>query len=182
MMAWPPRLKTGWWTFSLPGFRDQPYPTNYSLFSYETLPPITAPTDQNFTWLLSEPSRAEWSLAIIGHPYGSLAELSQLPDLISQAQVNIPPVFVEFMQTVSLHERIRSCNACFLELNQHMVYVTKPVNGILLHFLSDQANGLYWYRYVSELGDHSVIVSEEIFGLYFEPDEERSDQVDLTKD
>jgi hypothetical protein len=181
-MTWPPELKTGWWFLALPGYRDQPYPANYFLFSYETLPPITAPTDHTFTWLRTEPRHEEWSLATNGYPDGSRADLSLLPELISQAQQNLPPAFVEFIQTRSLHERIRSCTACFLELNRYMVYVTEPVNGILLHFLSDQANGLHWYLYASKIGDHSVIVSEEIFGLYFEPDEERRDQVDLSKE
>jgi hypothetical protein len=181
-MTWPFELKTGWWSFAFPGFRDQSYPANYSLFSYETLPPIAAPTDPTFTWLRTEPKHEEWSLATNGYPDGSRAILSQLPELIVQAQVNIPPAFVQFMQTISLQERIRSCTACFLELNRYMVYVTKPVNGVLLHFLSDQANGLHWYLYASKVGDHSVIVSEEIFGLYFEPDEERREEVDLTKE
>jgi hypothetical protein len=181
-MIWPPNLKTGWWSFALPGFRDHPYPTTYSLFSYEELPPIAAPTDHTFTWLRSQPRHEEWSLATNGYPDGSLADLSWLPQLIAQTEVALPPAFVEFMQDVALHERIRSCTACFLELGDYVVRVTKPVAGVLVHFLSDQQSCLQWYLFAGRSGDHCVMVSGEIYGLQFEPGKGRRDEVDLSEE
>jgi hypothetical protein len=182
VMIWPGNLKTGWWSFALPGLRDHPYPTTYSLFAYEDLPPIDAPTDETFQWLRLEPKHEQWSLAINGYPNAPNPDLSQLPDLIAQAHVRLPPAFVNFMQIASLHEHIRSCTACFLELNDYVVRVTKPLDGVLLHFLSDQQYCLQWYLYASQSGDHCVVVSGETYGLQFKPDEERRDDVDLSKE
>lgn len=182
MTIWPNNLKTGWWSFSLPGFRDHPRnPTTYSLFDYENLPPIAPPKDAKFTWLWSEPKHEKWSLAANNYADGSRADLSRLPELADQAQVALPPDFVEFMQAVALHERIRSCTACFLQLNEFVVRVTKPVDGVLLNFLSDQQYCLQWYLYASRSGDHCITVSSEICGLQFETDLRPQDEMDLTK-
>lgn len=179
-MIWPAYLKTGWWSFSLPGYRDHPRPATYSLFAYEDLPPIVAPADKTFAWLLSEPRHEEWSLATNGYPDGSIGDLSRLPHLIAEAEVYLPPEFVTFIQTVSLHERIRSCTACFLELSDFVVRVTRPVDGVLVHFLSDQQYCLLWYLYVSRSGGHCILVSAETYGVQPEPGGQRRDQVDLS--
>src|SRR5574341_787863 len=49
------RIKTGWLSFELPGYRPHPRPGTYSLFSYEELPPIQTTLDDDFRWLKSEP-------------------------------------------------------------------------------------------------------------------------------
>ncbi len=181
-MIWPIKLKTAWWSFALPGFRDHPYPSTYSLFPYEDLPPIDALIDESFTWLQSEPQHEQWSLAANGYPDGSKPDLSQLPQLTAQAQVALPPAFVAFMQTISLHGRIRSCTACRLELSDFVVRITNPGDGVLLHFLADQQSCLHWYLYASRSGDHCVTVSREIYGLQFEPGERRPDEIDLSSE
>ncbi len=181
-MISPLKLKPGWWSFALPGFRDHPYPATYSLFPYEDLPPIDAPVDESFGWLRSEPRHREWSLAANAYPDGSKPDLSHLPQLIAQAEVNLPSAFVAFMQTVSLHERIRSCTGCHLEASDYVLHVTKPVDGVLLRFMADQQGSLQWYLYASRSGDHCVTVSSETYGFQFGPGERWHDKLDLTSE
>ena len=168
-------LKAGWWCFALPGYREHPTPTTYSLFPYEELPPLNAPDDPALRWLQSKPPHQEWSLAENGYSDGSKPDLGRLPELIAQAEADIPPAFITFMQSPWLHERIRSCTACYLELSDYVVQTSNPAKGVLIHFLSDQQWCLHWYLYAARSGAHCVAVSGEAYGFDFDPAEPRRD-------
>ncbi len=172
-------LKTGWWCFALPGYRDHPRSSTYSLFSYEALPPLEVPTGTAFHWLQSERVHEEWSLADNGYPNGSKPDLGKLPDFIAQAELSLPSAFSTFMQSLSLHQRIRSCTACYLDLGDYVVRTSSPANGVLIHFLSDQQWCLHWYLYADQSGEHCVTVSGEAYGFDFDPSEPRVDEIDL---
>ena len=181
-MNMPPLLKTGWWSFALPGYRDHATPSTYSLFSYEELPPLEVPNDDVFQWLQSKPPHQAWSLAANGYPDGTKPDLGRLPELMAQAQGGLPAAFITFMQSASLHERVRSCTACYLELSDYAVQTSRPAKGVLIHFLSDQQWCLNWYLYAARSGAHCVAVSGETYGFDFDPAEPRLDEIDLVSE
>jgi hypothetical protein len=172
-------LSTGWWSFSLPGYRDHPQPTTYSLFSYEDLPPINVPGDANWSWLEAQPLQEEWSLKENSYPDGSETDLTHLKRLIAQAEFELPAQFTAFMASPSLHERIRSCTACMLELGDFIVRTTDPPGGLIIQFLVDQQGVLRWYLYADAAGGQAVLVSGEVFGLIYDPDQVRRDEINL---
>jgi hypothetical protein len=65
-------IKKGWWSFGLPGYRDSEY--TYSLYPFETLPPIPKNLDANFTWLLESP-KFGYSLADGTYCNGDIPDL-----------------------------------------------------------------------------------------------------------
>jgi len=172
-------LKTGWWSFALPGYRDHPKPATYSLFSYEGLPPVEVPSDVNWHWLESQPPHERWSLAANGYPDGSKPDLSQLHRLIAQAGFRLPLHFTTFMDSPSLHARIRSCTACLLELSDFLVPTSAPPAGLMIQFLVDQQGCLRWYLFADALGNHCVLASPEVYGLAYHPDQAPIGELDL---
>lgn len=171
------QLKTGWFCFALPGIRDHPSNyTTYSLFAYETLPPLQVPEEDSLGWLLSQPLQPRWSLAENGD---TRPDLSKLPDLAARGQVGLPAEFSTLMQSEALQARLRSCTACFLELNNYVVRTRRPAEGVLLHFLSDQQWCLHWHLYLTLSGAHCVLVSGEAYGFDFDPQEPRRAEIDL---
>jgi len=158
-------LKTGWWCFELPGYRPHAEIATYSLFSYEDLPPIDAPTDPSFTWLRTQPAY-EHSLADGCYTDGTAPDLVKpWSTLLTQLTHDLPASFTTFIQTPELHQRICSCTECYLELPDFIVPTSYPKNGILIHFLSDQQWILHWYLYVDPLDNNWVFVSPKAFGF-----------------
>ncbi|HYM01258.1 MAG TPA: hypothetical protein VEZ90_20025, partial [Blastocatellia bacterium] len=47
------RMKTGWFGFDLPGYREFPVATTYGMFSYEDLPPLQTSLLEDLHWLES---------------------------------------------------------------------------------------------------------------------------------
>jgi hypothetical protein len=172
-------MRTGWWSFPLPGYRDQPEPTTYSLFSYEQLPQIEAPGHAGWDWLASHPPQREWSLSANSYPDGSRADLSRLRSLIGQVPFALPLEFVTFFEAPSLHSRIRSCTACMLELSDFPVCTTAPPDGVIVQFLVDQQGVLRWYLFADPQGNQAVLASGEAYGLNYGPDETPRTEVNL---
>lgn len=164
-------MRTGWWSFSLPGYRDHPTPTTYSLFSYEQLPKIEFPGHGGWAWLQSQPPQEQWSLSVNSYPDGSIADMSHLRSLMEQIPFALPAEFVKFLEAPSLHRRIRSCTACMLELSDFPVWTTSPPDGVILQFLVDQQGILRWYFFVDSQGNQAVLASGEAYGLHYSPDE-----------
>lgn len=175
-------MRTGWWSFSLPGYRDDSVLTTYSLFSYEDLPKIKGTRYANWDWLKSQPPRDEWSLAANSYPDGSRGDLSHLRSLISQISLEIPAEFVTFLETPALHARIRSCTSCMLELSDFPVYTSAPPHGVIIQFLVDQQGVLRWYLFTDSFGNQAVLSSGEVYGLIYDPNEEPLNEIDLFKE
>jgi len=172
-------LKTGWWSFSLPGYREHPKITSYSLFPFDDLPPLEAHVDVNWRWLQAQPVHEQWSLAENGYPDGSKANLSQLGALLDKTPFALPPEFTTFMESPSLHNRIRSCTACLLELSDIPVFTSAPPDGVIIQFLVDQQSVLRWHLFADAQGRQAVLVSGEIYGLIYDPIELPRNQIDL---
>jgi hypothetical protein len=175
-------MRTGWWSFSLPGYREHPDPTTYNLFSYERLPRLKGPRYASWDWLASQPSQDEWSLAGNAYPEGAPVDPPQLRALLAQIPFEIPAAFVSFLETPSLHTRVRSCTACRLELSDFPVYTSAPPRGVIIQFLVDQQGVLRWYLFADSFGNQAVLCSGEIFGFVYEPEEEPLTEIDLFKE
>ncbi len=164
----PESIPWGWWSFDLPGYRETPEASTYSLFDYASLPPVTDPGN-NFSWLTAEKVKPD---SIASDSADSLAKFS---DLIPSVAALLPASFRAFTRTRSLPQRIRSCTGCFLEAPDFLIKVAEPIGGWLVHFLSDQQWVLHWYLHIQPGAVASfarVLVSPE--GLGFREAEEPS--------
>ncbi len=157
-------MKTGWWSFELPKYRPHPTPSTYSLFSYEDLPPIQEKLDGDFSWLRSQ-SLKKSSLAEGAYSDGSKPNLNKLSKIVTEAGVKLPRSFTYFIETVELHQRIRSCTDCYLDVGDHTVRTQGACKGFLVHFLSDSQWCLHWYVFVDDVGNHFVVVSQNTYGF-----------------
>src|SRR5947209_3456786 len=95
-----PSLAKGWWSFDLPGHREHPKSATYSLFAYESLPPIQDPLDDQFAWLQAESPKKD-TLADGEYATGEKPDLSGLARFMRQPNVTLPASFVTFMQSPS---------------------------------------------------------------------------------
>lgn len=172
-------LKTGWWSFSLPGYRDHPEPTTYSLFSFEQLPRLEVPGKAGWAWLEKQPFQEEWSLADNAFSDGSLADLSRLHELAEQIAFPLPDDFIQFFESPDVHRRIRSCTACMLVLGDFPARTTDWPGGVLIQFLVDQQGVLRWYLFADSDGNEAVLVSGEEYGVYYDLEEPPRREVDL---
>ncbi len=176
----PSGLKTCWWSFDLPEYRPHPKPTTYSLFSYEDLPPIVQKLGTRFQWLKSQPIKSP-SLAEGHYNDGSKPDLNKLSTIARKLGVDIPKPFAAFMKSPKLHEKIRSCTDCYLDVADLAVKTKGATEGYLIHFLSDSQWCGHWYIHVDQMGKEFVIASLNAYGFEHE-DSDRRDEIDLAKE
>lgn len=76
----------------------------------------------------------------------------------------LPAVFTKFMETPSLHDKIRSNTDCLLDLCP--APIRSPVgNGYLIRFLADSQGCVFWYLYLTQDGtDHAVVSTPGFYG------------------
>lgn len=151
-------LPKGWWSFNLPGYREAPDPATYALFDYNTLPPVKDPGN-NYAWLTAMPPR-ERSIASDSGPF-----VTRFGDLMPHITALLPDAFRVFTRSPNLQKRIRSCTDCFLEAPDFLIRTSAPLDGWLIHFLSDSQWVLHWYLHLHPDGTHFVVVSPEAFGF-----------------
>ncbi len=174
MKTIPSRIKAGWWSFELPKYRPEPEPSTYSLFAYEDLPPIQEKLDDDFQWLKSQPVKQD-SLAEGANSDGSKPDLGKLSKIDAQLDVELPKSFTTFIESAGLHQRIRSCTDCYLDVADRAIRTTGGHKGFLIHFLSDSQWCLHWYIHVDYSGDHFTAVSPNAYGFTFEDTDMDSD-------
>ncbi len=173
-------IRTGWWSFELPRYRPHPTPSTYSLFAYEDLPPIWEKLDDGFQWLKSQPAKVR-SLTEGCYSDGSKPDLTKLSAIVRRCSVNIPASFTTFIQSPDLHERIRSCTDCYLDVADHAVKTKGTTDGYLIHFLSDSQWCVHWYIHLDSSGQECVITSLNAYGFEFE-DSLASYDIDLVQE
>lgn len=164
MSTVPSGLKTGWWSFQLPKYRPHPKFGTYSLFSYQDLPPIREKLDDDFRWLESQPTKKH-SLIEGCYGDGSKPDLSKLALITAQLDVAVPQALLTFINSINLHEKIRSCTDCYLDVADYAVKTKGAVEGYLIHFLSDSQWCGHWYVHVDHSGRHFVVVSLDAYGF-----------------
>ena len=143
MSTIPSGIKTGWWSFELPQYRPHPEPSTYSLFSYEDLPPIHEKLDSGFQWLKSQPAKAR-SLTEGCYSDGSKPDLNKLSTIAAQPGIDVPKPFTAFIQSAELHERVRSCTDCYLDVADHAMKTKGITDGYLIFWLENEI----WYALV----------------------------------
>jgi hypothetical protein len=168
-----------WLSIELAGYRDHPeeYST-YSLFSYESLPPLANDLFRgDFQWL-KENSQEDPESEKLPDPE---SKINRLVSSTSQIGLNLPDEFVMFMSSSDLRNRIRSCTDCYFDLSDQIVEYTSTGQGYLIRFLSDSQGCLFWYLYLTEAGEHCVVVSPTYFGCdpNDEDDEDEDDDDDF---
>ena len=180
MSTVPLGIKTGWWSFELPQYRPHPTKSTYSLFAYEDLPPIHEKPDSDFQWLKSQPTKVR-SLGEGCYSDGSKPDLTKLSTIVTSVDVHAPASFLTFIQSLDLHERIRSCTDCYLDVADHAVKTTGATSGYLIHFLSDSQWCMHWYLHLDYSGQECVIASPNAYGFEFE-DTDARDEIDLARE
>ncbi len=164
----PDGIKTGWLHVDLPPVRYYQKHRTYNFFSYEELPPITRKLDEHFDWLRNEPAFADGADGLLAegcYGDGSKPDLGKLNKIIELTDVKLPDSFVEFILSPDLHQRIRSCTDCYLDVADYPIRTIGQFEGQLIHFLSDSQWCLHWYLFVSKVGSQFVITSPNAYGF-----------------
>jgi hypothetical protein len=154
-------LRQSWTAFGLPGAREISNFATYEMNPDLRLPPIAVELDDEFNWLRERRTRAvaEWAIS------GGDELVTQYIAIRDQVDVALPTAFDTFMQSTTLHRRIRSHTACYLEMPEFPVCTTGVEDGYLIHFLSDQQWCCHWNLYLNRSGEQLVLGSDEAFGF-----------------
>jgi len=96
-------IKKGWWSIGLPGYRHSQ--STYTLYNYETLPPIPQDFDDNFNWLLEKPNVGN-SLALSTYWNDAIPELNEFLSILRPIKDIIPNAFWNFIISQELHQDI----------------------------------------------------------------------------
>jgi hypothetical protein len=149
-----------WLSIELEGYRDHPELATYSSFSYEKLPSLSTELFRgNFEWLKeSEPQESGDEAADLS------SQVDRLLKTALQMHLVLPDEFVRFMKSLDLPNRIRSGTDCFFDLSSEIVASPANEGGYLIRFLSDSQGCLFWYLYLTETGEHCIVVSDKLFG------------------
>ncbi len=155
----------GWWGTSLDNVgleKVRPNVGTYGRYDFAQLPPLPFPMVGDLCWLERAPSHD----AAIGNAKEreNAKAIVNLRKACESIGLALPPVFTKFMETPSLHDRIRSNTDCFLDLCPALI--RSPVgNGYLIRVLADSQYCVFWYLYLTEDGtDHAVVSTPGFYG------------------
>jgi hypothetical protein len=170
-----------WWGTSLEnaGLGDlRPNVGTYGRYEFAHLPPVPFELQGDFTWLAVAPAHGR---SIGNERAAENAEaISRLRVASDRLDLRLPDAFAKFMETPSLHDRIRSNTDCYLGLCPEPI--RSPVgDGFLVRFLADSQGCIFWYLYLTPDGsDHAVVASPAFYGTEAEQwDDETSDAGDI---
>lgn len=140
----------------------RPNVSTYGRYEFAQLPPVPFQMRGEFEWLAA----AHPHVSNIGKEKAT-ENAQALVALYRSAEIlklRLPAAFTKFMETHSLHERIRSNTDCFLDLCRAPVH--SPLGrGYLIRFLADSQGCVFWYLYLTEDGsDHAVVSSPGFYG------------------
>lgn len=166
-----------WWGTGMAssGVAARPDVGTYGRYSFAELPPLPFELTGDFGWLRQQETHDEWAINAGG---GTSAELARLLAACERAGLPLPEPFVRFTSDPELQERVRSCTACYLDLD--VAPVPSPTGkGHLIRFLADQQGCLFWYLYLTEDGSgHAVVCTEDYYGHGQEPSS-TSDEIEF---
>jgi hypothetical protein len=154
-----------WWGTSLENVglgEVRPRVGTYGRYDFALLPPLPFGLQGDFDWLAAARARDE----NIGNE--KAAENTEAIYLLREASdrlgLRLPEAFTRFMETSSLHARIRSNTDCYLDLCPQPI--RSPVGGgCLVRFLADSQGCIFWYLYLTPDGsDHAVVASPDFYG------------------
>jgi hypothetical protein len=158
-------FSAGWISVEMPGVRDCGTP--YCLTPYESLPDVTGGDTGSFGWL----AEADDHFSYPAQLRRFLAErLDTLMLAVGERGLALPEPFVTFMSTPRLYTRVRSATACYFDLPRRVV-AHGETGGLLIRFLDDPRDMMFWYLYLDGRGDACVVASQ----TRYTPDSEGAD-------
>jgi hypothetical protein len=134
----------------------------YGRYDFAQLPPLPFPMNGSLDWLERAPSHDQ---AIGNEKEREISKaIVSLRNACNKIELALPQPFTKFMETPSLHDRIRSNTDCFLDLCP--APIPSPVgNGYLIRFLADSQGCIFWYLYLTEDStDHAVVSTPGFYG------------------
>lgn len=141
---------------------------SYKAVPYEALPALPPPTAEPFAWLRASPTRGVREQLKVGldgegrlpRPPGEMVE--KLVGAAKGEGLTVPSSYATFMTDASLHERVPTCTACYLDIPAKLVAVPGGRPGKLLRFLNDQQGAVVWSLHLTPDGACSVVVAEPV--------------------
>jgi hypothetical protein len=98
-------MKTGWFAFSLPGYREYPTLPTYGMFSYDELPPVGGLPD-DFSWLKEEPTH---EASLTGEALDrTKPDLPKLSKITADLSMPLPRAFMSLVSSPDLQSKVRS--------------------------------------------------------------------------
>lgn len=156
----------------------------YKAVPYEALPPLHRATSEPFAWLRAAPARSAREQLKIGQDGESVAprlareslgrRLEAIVAETKRERLTIPATYLTFMNDTSLHERVPTCTACYLDVPAKLVALPGGQPGRLLRFMNDQQCSVLWYLHLTPDGGSSVVCAEPAD----DDDEEDEDDVE----
>jgi hypothetical protein len=147
----------GWISIEMPGIRDCGTP--YCLTPYESLPVLDIDDGGSFDWLAEATDRFSYPAQFRRF----LAErLDALMLELGEGEMALPDSFVTFMSTPRLYTRVRSCTGCYFDLPRHAI-PHPDADGVLIRFLDDPRDMMFWYLYLDPRGESCVVASQHRF-------------------
>ncbi|MBN1174180.1 MAG: hypothetical protein JXA67_18560 [Micromonosporaceae bacterium] len=172
MLAQESPFRPYWWGVSMAdvGVSCRPDVGTYGRYEFPELPPVPFAMTGDLAWLAEQPMHDEWCVGT-----KPVAELPTLLGACERLGLSLPPAFLIFMRTPDLQRRVRSCTACFIDVD--VAPVRAPAgDGYLLRFLADQQGCLFWYLYLTADGsDHAVVCSGDEYDSTSDGDEDGHD-------
>ena len=154
-----------WWGTGLEivGLRDvRPDIATYGRYEFERLPRLPFELRGDFSWLVSAPLYTDH----IGKERAveNAGAIGSLRAFAAKSGLVLPQPFTVFMETTSLHQRVRSNTDCFLDLCPELISLPDG-GGYLVRFLADSQACVFWYLYLT-LGasDHAVVSTPTFYG------------------
>lgn len=173
----PIPFQSGWLSFELPGYRYSS--STYTVYSYDDLPLLPQRQLRGMLyWLVPldpeldahmQPYRPTTVLGKEWETFVVEAE-KELITSARQAEITLPDVFLTFMASTRLQDRIPSVTDCWFRLTAP---VPCPVtrNGFIIRFLQDQQSCVIWYLYLSPGGETCVLASHvPLDGIVLDPE------------
>jgi len=154
-----------WWGIELEdaGLGDvRPDVGTYGGYEFNRLPALPFEMRGDFAWLaatseidqhIDQEKAAE-----------NIQALPRLRESLNRLDLKLPESFTTFMESTTLHARIRSSTDCFLDLCPEAVL--SPIGGgYLIRFLADSQSCIFWYLYLTaDSSDHAVVASPGFYG------------------
>jgi hypothetical protein len=134
----------------------------YGKYEFNQLPPVSFQIRGKLDWLAgARPHAPNIGDEKATENIKALADLRKSSEIL---QLHLPSVFSKFMETPSLHKRIRSNTDCFLDLCPTLI--RSPLGGgYLIRFLADSQGCIFWYLYLNkDASDHTVVASPDFYG------------------
>lgn len=149
-----------WMSIEIPGYRG--CDGTYCFFEYNELPALDASLfTGEFQWLADLDAKHQAAQQI--HQQTPADKLSKALNVLSasaaEMNLSLPPAFVKFMSSPTLRDQIPSCTACYFDLPEKIVKDPTGDHGVLIRFLNDQQDVLFWYLYLDGKGGEAVLVS-----------------------